>query len=124
MKNDSDVLKKQVKKNHLTTQVMEINHWNAKNILLFDLPEKIADIESQIIDKGESDVSEGQGLKIIITSNIIDLYTRIKIPLGKSLYGHTDKLTKASNLIDKLHKRGVKQNEQQYRNVFDKFYTI
>ena len=103
---------------------MEINHWNAKNILLFDLPEKIADIESQIIDKEESDVSEGQGLKVIITSNIIDIYTRKKVSLGKNLYGHTDKLTKASNLIEKLHKRSVKQNEQQYRNAPDNFYSI
>ena len=88
------------------------------------MPEKVADIESQIIDKEESDVSEGQGLKIIITSNIIDIYTRIKVLLGKNLSGHTDKLTETSNLIEELHKRIVKQNEQQYRNAPDNFYTI
>ena len=95
-----------------------------KKFRSLDSPERVADIEFQIIDKEESDVSEGQGLKIIITWNIIDIYTRIKVLLGKKLSGHTDTLTEASNLIDKLHKRGVKQNEQQYRNVFDKFYTI
>ena len=88
------------------------------------MPEKIADIESQIFDKEESDVSEGQGLKIVITSNIIDIYTRIKVLLGKNLSGHTDKLTEASNRIEKLHKRSVNENEQQNRNAPENFYTI
>ena len=95
-----------------------------KKVRLLDLPEKVADIESRIVDEEESDVSEVQGLKILITSSIIDMYIRLEVLLGKKLLGHTDTLTEASNLINKLHKRGVKQNEQQYRNVFDKFYTI
>ena len=40
---------------------------------------------------------EGQGIKIIIPSNIIDIYTRLQALLGLKLSGHTDILTEASN---------------------------
>ena len=66
-------------------------------------------------------VLEGQGVKIIIPSNIIDIYTRLEILLGLKLAGHTDILTEASNLIDELYKRGEIQNKQQYRNALNKF---
>ena len=58
--------------------------------------------------------------KIIIPSNIIDIYTRLEVLLGLKLSGHTDTLTEASNLIDELHKRGEIQNKQQNRNAPDK----
>ena len=65
---------------------------------------------------------EGQGIeKIIIPSNIIDIYTRLEILLGLEISGHNDTLTEASNLIDDLYKRHEIQNEQQYRNALDKF---
>ena len=66
---------------------------------------------------------EGQGVKIIIPSNIIDIYTRLEVLLGLKLSGHSDTLTEASNLIDELYKRGEIQNKQQYRNALDKFLT-
>ena len=66
---------------------------------------------------------EGQGLKIIIPSNIIDIYTRLEVLLGLKLSGHTDTFTEASNLIDELYKRGEIQNKQQYRNALNKFTT-
>ena len=66
---------------------------------------------------------EGQGVKIIIPSNIIDIYTRLEVLMGLKLSGHTDTLTEASNLIDELYKRGEIQNKQQYRNALDKFTT-
>ena len=49
---------------------------------------------------------EGEGVKIIIPSSIIDIYTRLEILLGLKLSGHTNTLTEASNLIDELYKRG------------------
>ena len=65
---------------------------------------------------------QGRGIeKIIIPSNIIDIYTRLEVLLGLKLSGHTDTLTEASNLIDELYKRGEIQNKQQYRNALDKF---
>ena len=67
---------------------------------------------------------KGRGIeKIIIPSNIIDIYTRLEVLLGLKLSGHTDTLTEASALIDELYKRGEIQNKQQYRNALDKFLT-
>ena len=67
---------------------------------------------------------KGQGVeKIIIPSNIIDIYTRLEILLGLKLSGHTDTLTEASNKIGDLYKRGEIQNEQQYRNDLNNFST-
>ena len=66
---------------------------------------------------------QGEGVKIIFPSNIIDIYTRLEILLGSNLSGHTDTLSEASNLIDELYKRGEKENKQQYRNALDKFTT-
>ena len=67
---------------------------------------------------------EGQGVKIIIPSNIIDIYTRLEILLGLKLSGHTDTLTEASNLIDEVYKLGEIQNKHQYRNALNKFQTL
>ena len=65
---------------------------------------------------------KGKGVeKIIIPSNIIDIYTRLEVSLGLKFSGHTDTLTEASNLIDELYKRGEIQNKQQYRNALNKF---
>ena len=63
---------------------------------------------------------EGQGVKITIPSNIIDIYIRLEILLGLKLWGHTDTLAAASNLIDQIYRIGEIQNEQQYRNALDK----
>ena len=66
----------------------------------------------------------GKGIKkIIIPSNIIDIYTRLEIVLGLKLSGHTDTLTEANKLIDELYKRGEIQNKRQYRNAPNKFQT-
>ena len=64
---------------------------------------------------------DAPGVEIIIPSNIIDIYTRLEVLLGLKLSGHIDTLTEASNLIDKIYKRGEIQNKQQYRNALDKF---
>ena len=65
---------------------------------------------------------EGRGIeKIIIPSNIIDIYTRVEVLFGLKLSGHSNTLTEASNLIDELYKRGEIQNKQQYRNALNKF---
>ena len=66
---------------------------------------------------------KGSGIeKIIIPSNIIDIYTRLEILLGLKLSGHTDILTEASNLMGALYKQG--EIHQQYRNALNKFSTI
>ena len=57
---------------------------------------------------------QGEGVRIIIPSNINDIYTRLEVLLGLEISGHTDTLTEASNLIGDLYKRIEIQNEQQY----------
>ena len=76
------------------------------------------------IKKEEPADLKGQGVKIVIPNNIIDIYTRLEVLLGLKLSGHTDTLTEASNLIDELYKRGEIQNKQQYRNALNKFQTL
>ena len=50
---------------------------------------------------------KGKGVeKIIIPSNIFDIYTRLEVLLRLKLSGHSDTLTEASNLIDELYERG------------------
>ena len=66
---------------------------------------------------------EGQGVKIIIPNNILDIYTRLEVLLGLKFSGHTDTLTEASNLLDELYKRDEIKNKQQYRNAPNKFQT-
>ena len=87
------------------------------------------------IKKEEPDNLKGDGVKIIIPSNIIDFYTRLEILLGLNLRGHTDTLTEASNLIDELYKRGEIQNKSniemlltklkpEYTYKYESLYTI
>ena len=95
---------------------------------LHDLPKEIAKIGNPPLLTSEnvedSSDLEGQGnAKVIIPSNIIDIYTRLEILLGLKLPGHTDTLTEAINLIDGLYKQGEIQNKQQYRNALNKFST-
>ena len=79
---------------------------NRKTIFTTKIPRLVEDIENktfvEIIDS--SDDLHGEGLKIIIPSNKIDIYTRLEILLGLKLSGHADTLTEASNLIDEFIK--------------------
>ena len=98
-----------------------------KTFFLKKLPKLVEDIQNETFDEisDDSDDLQGEGIeKIIIPSNIIDIYTRLEILLGLKLSDHTDTLTEASNLIDELYKRGEIQNKQQYRNALNKFSKI
>ena len=87
------------------------------------LPKLVEDIQNKTFEEitDDSNDLQGDGVKIIIPSNIIDIYTRLEILLGLKLSGHTDTLREASNLIDDLYKKGEIQNKQQYRNALSKF---
>ena len=79
----------------------------------------------KIFNQSETDSElEGQGVKIIIPSNTIDIYTRLEILLGLKFSGHIDTLTEASNLIDELYKRCEIHNKQQYGNALNKFSNM
>ena len=88
---------------------------------LYNLPNEIRRIRNPPITSIEN--LEGEGVKIIIPSNINDIYTRLEVLLGLKLSGHTDIFTEASNLIDELYKLGEIQNKQQYRHALNKFST-
>ena len=65
---------------------------------------------------------EGRGAeKLIIPSNIIDIYTKLEVLLGLKL---SDTLTKACNLIAEIYKRAEIQNKKQYRNALNNFSII
>ena len=64
--------------------------------------------QNKIFDENTDDADDLQedGVKIIIPSYIIDIYTRLEVLLGLKLSGHIDTLTEASKIIDELYKRG------------------
>ena len=96
-----------------------------KTFLTETLPKLVEDIQNKTFEEitNDSDDLQGEGVKIIIPSNIIDIYSRLEVLLGLKLSGHSDTLTEASNLIDELYKRCEIQNKKQYRNALDKFLT-
>ena len=99
------------------------NKSKRKIFLTEKLPKLVEDIQNKTFDEitDSSDDLQGEGFKIIIPSNIIDIYTRLEVLLGLKLSGHTDTLTEASNLIDELYKQGEIENKQQYQNASNKF---
>ena len=69
------------------------------------LPNLVDEINNETYEKitDSSDDLQRDGVKIVIPSNIIDIYTRLEILLGLKVSGHTDTLTEASNLIDEIY---------------------
>ena len=125
MKNESDILMM----NNIIRDLGYTGNYDRdskrKIFLTKTLPKLVEEIQNKTFEEitDDSDDLQGEGLKIIIPNNIIDIYTRLEILLGLKLSGHTDTLTEASNLINDLYKRGEIQNKQQYRNALDKFLT-
>ena len=93
---------------------------NRKTFFTIELAKVSGEIQNKTFD--ELDL-EGQGVKIILPSNIIDIYTRLEVLLGSKLAGESKDSAEASNLIDGIYKKGELQNEQQYRNALNKFQT-
>ena len=55
-------------------------------------------------------------MKIIISSNIFETWTRLEVLLGSKVPGHTDALTETINLIESLYKKSDLKKEHQNRN--------
>ena len=91
----------------------------------YNLPKEIDKIQNPPLPaiEYESDDLQGEGVKIIIPSNINDIYTKLEVLLRLKFSGHTSNLTEASNLIDELYKQDEIQTKQQYRNALNKFQT-
>ena len=125
MKNENDILMMYNIINDLGYTGIRDKPSKRKKFFTITLPKLVEEIQNKTYEEITDDSSdlEGQGVKIIIPSNIIDIYTRLEILLGLKISGHTDTLTEASNLIDELYKRGEIQTKQQYRNALNKFQT-
>ena len=95
---------------------------NRKTFFTALIPKLVDEMQNKTFDENTDDCDDlqGNGVKIIIPSNIIDIYTRLELLLGLNLSGHADTLSEASNLKDELYKRGEIQNKQQYRNALSK----
>ena len=126
MKNENDILMLNIILIDLGYTGIGDNKSKRKTFLTETLPNLVEEIQNRTYEEITLDSDnnlQGEGVKIIIPSNIIDIYTRLEILLGLKLPGHTDTLKEASNLIDELYKRGEIQTKQQYRNPLDKFTT-
>ena len=123
LKNENDILMLYNIINDLGYTGIGDNKSKRKIFLTETLPKLVEKIQNRTFEEitDDSDDLQGEGVKITIPSNIIDIYTRLEILLGLKLSGHSDTLSEASNLIDELYKRGEIQNKQQYRNALDKF---
>ena len=126
MKNENDILMMYNIIKDLGYKGDNDRYSKRKKIFTKTLPKLVEDIQNKTFEDISDDSTdlEGRGVKIIIPSNIIDIYTRLEILLGLKLSGHTDTLTEASYLIDELYKRGEIQNKQQYRNALNKFSSL
>ena len=112
------------KTNYITYKRGKGNMAGRDRYIRYDLDDEVRRIVNLDTKPKTKPKLKGKGVeKIIIPSNIIDIYTRLEVLLGLKLSGHTDTLTEASNLIDKLYKLGEIQNKKQYRNALKKFST-
>ena len=113
MKNENDILMLNIIINDLGYTGIGDRDSKRKTFSTITLPKLVQKNENKTFEEitDGSDDLQGQGVKIFIPSNIIDIYTRLEVLLGLKLSGHTDTLTEASNLIDELYKRGEIQNK-------------
>ena len=119
MKNETDILMMNNIINDLSYTDVGDRPSNRKTFLTIKLPKLVDEIQNKSFDDYDL---QGQGTqKIVIPSNIIDIYTSLEVLLGFKISGHSETLTEASNLIDHLFRMGKIQKEQQYRNAIIKF---
>ena len=108
MKNESDILKMKKVLRYLGYTGVGDRTSARKTFLTETLPKLVEEFQNktfdEIIDSSDNDL-QGQGLQIIIPSNIIDIYTRLEILLGLKISGHSETLTEASSLTDELKER-------------------
>ena len=92
---------------------------NRKTLFTITLPKLVDDIQNKTFDEitDDSDDLQGEGIKINIPSNIIDIYTRLEILLGLKLLLLLSKFTDNEKSIIKdiaLEKTFRQQNLKEY----------
>ena len=107
MKEASDFEMKNDIKNDLNYTNIGAKPSKRKTFLTKTLKTLVEDIQNKAFDEliDNSDDLQGQGIPIIIPSNIFDTHTRLEFILGVNLSGHTKNLPGSSNLIDDLYKK-------------------
>ena len=71
-------------------------------------------VEDEEFEEVDSDDLERQRIKVIIPSNIIDIWTKLEVLLRLKISRHTDFLTEASYLVDEINKKEKIESEKQY----------
>ena len=126
MKDEIDILRKNKIIGELGYTGVGDRKPNRKTIFTITLPKIVEEMQNksfeEYIENSDNDL-EGEGIKIILSFNIVDIFTRLEILLRLKLSGHTDALTEGRNFLDEIYKRGEIQNKQQNRNALDKFST-
>ena len=74
-----------------------------------EVPKRIARIEAE--DSVECDDSQGKEMKNLLPFNQSDIWTKLEVLRELELSGHTDTLTRASNVTDELYETTEGQNE-------------
>ena len=96
-----------------------------KTFFTKSLPKLVEEIQNRTFEEitidSDSDL-QGEGVKIIKPSNIIDIYTRLEDLLGLKLSGHTHTLIEASNLNDELYKRGENKINNNIERLLINFF--
>ena len=125
MENENDILLNNNIINDLVYTGNGDRDTKRKEFFTITLLKVVDDLQNKTFDEitDDSDSLQGEGVEIIIPSNIIDIYTRLEILLGLKISGHSGTPSEASKLRDELYKRGENQYGQQYRNAPDKFST-
>ena len=98
-----------------------INHQKEKHLSQKKFSKLVDEIQNRTFNEFNS---EGEGVKLFLSSKITDIYDRLEILQGLYFSCHSDTLTEASNLTNELYKKGEIQNEQQYRNALNKISTL
>ena len=102
MKNKADILMMNNIKNDLSYTGLRDYRSIRKTFLTKTLPRLVEKIQNKTFEEitDDSDELQGEGIKIVIPSNIIDIYNRLEVLLGLKLSSHSDTLTEASALMD------------------------
>ena len=73
-----------------------------KTFLLEGLAKKVAENQSNFLNEEKSDDIQGEGMQIIILTNIFGIWTRLEVLLGLKESGHTHTLSEISYQRDEL----------------------
>ena len=113
MKIENDILTMNNMINDLGYTVIGDKKSNRKTFFTTTLPKLVEESQTKTFDEFTDDSHDlqGQRLKTITPSNIIEIYTRLEILLGLKLSGQSKTLTETSNLINELYKRDEIRNK-------------